>query len=170
MAIGFQIRDKNNTLKIVCIIYSPARERKRNFSILLQRMISLSILFTLITWVRWRKQLMVRNTFKLQYITKYCIKILCKSVDEQKCLKQVESYFRSYRRPKRLISVRCAAFTFKTFEEIMNDWQVEHVKVATCAPRANEQIERVNGIIIPTLVKISCVSDRWDKILNEVHH
>ncbi|KAK9708862.1 RNase H-like domain found in reverse transcriptase [Popillia japonica] len=100
--------------------------------------------------------------------TKFAKLYACKSVDTKQTLKHVESYFRNYSVPRRIISDRGTCFTSQAFEETMKEWNVTHVSVATATPRANGQVERVNRFIIPMLAKISPTPNRWDEVLHEV--
>lgn len=100
--------------------------------------------------------------------TKFTKLYACKSVDARETLKYVESYFKNYSCPKRLVSDRGSAFTARLFEDAMVEWNVQHVLVATGTPRANGQVERFNRVITPMLAKIVTEQDRWDEALDQV--
>lgn len=57
--------------------------------------------------------------------------------------------------PRRIISDRGTAFTSNAFREYCEAKNIDHVLIATGVPRGNGQVERVNGIIIPALTKLS---------------
>lgn len=57
--------------------------------------------------------------------------------------------------PRRIISDRGTAFTSGSFQEYCKEGKIEHVLITTGVPRGNGQVERINGIIIPALTKLS---------------
>lgn len=82
----------------------------------------------------------------------------------------LEKYFEYYDRPRRIISDRGSCFTSGEFSTFLNKLNIVHVKVATCAPQANGQVERVNRVIKAMLGKITNPVDNsdWVKRLKEV--
>jgi len=47
-----------------------------------------------------------------------------------------------------------------------------NIRVATCAPQANGQVERVNRVLTPMLGKLSILINQadWYKLINKVEH
>lgn len=80
----------------------------------------------------------------------------------------MENYFKNYSKPTRVISDRGTAFTSKQFEEFLKLQGISHVLVATNAPRANGQVERLNRDIIPRISKLTTDTEHWDEIIPQV--
>ncbi|GBO45854.1 Pro-Pol polyprotein [Araneus ventricosus] len=57
--------------------------------------------------------------------------------------------------PSRIISDKGFAFTSKDFEDYCKDEGIQHIQITTGVPRANSQIERMHGTLIPVLAKLS---------------
>lgn len=107
--------------------------------------------------------LVITNAF-----TKFVKLYACKSVEAKDALKHVETYFGNYSAPKRIVSDRGTACTSNEFEERMRDLNIQHIRIATGAPRANGQVERFNWVITPMTAKLSPEPDRWEEVLNTV--
>ncbi|GBM13808.1 hypothetical protein AVEN_50150-1 [Araneus ventricosus] len=71
--------------------------------------------------------------------------------------------------PSRIISDKGSAFTSKDFEAYCKDEGIRHIQITTSVPRANGQIERMHGILIPVLAKLS-IDDpaKWFKFVSDV--
>lgn len=84
----------------------------------------------------------------------------------------LDKYFDYYSRPKRLVSDRGSCFMSLEFAKFCKDRNIEHIKVATAAPQANGQVERINRIITPMLGKISEPINQsdWSRLLNRVEY
>lgn len=67
-----------------------------------------------------------------------------------------------------MICDRGSAFTSDHFTETLESLGVQIVHIATGAPRANGQIERINRTITPMLSKLSNELSQWNSVLNEV--
>lgn len=80
------------------------------------------------------------------------------------------SYFNTYSVPVRVVSDRGSAFTSQYFEEFLNEYNVQHVLIATGTPRANGQAERINRIMTPMLAKFCGVVEKWDEYLVDVEY
>lgn len=66
--------------------------------------------------------------------------------------------------PARIVADRGAAFTASQFKQYCQERGIELHHVATGVPRGNGQVERIHGIIIPTLTKLSIDKpDEWFK-------
>lgn len=96
--------------------------------------------------------------------TKHVRLFPCKSTTTDEVLKHLKDYFRSYGRPKRIISDRGTAFTSDVFRDFVNNEMINHVLVAVGTPRANGQVERYNRVIAPMLPKLSETPDKWDRV------
>lgn len=90
------------------------------------------------------------------------------STKEVNC--SLEKYFEYYSRPRRIISDRGTCFTSFEFKEFLECRNIDHIKVATAAPQANGQVERVNRVLTPMLGKLSEPLNQadWYKLLNRV--
>jgi len=83
--------------------------------------------------------------------TKFLRLYPCKSTTSSETIRHLKEYFRSYSKPRRLISDRGSAFTSNKFKDFVKEESIEHVLIATGTPRANGQVERVNRVITPML-------------------
>lgn len=70
-------------------------------------------------------------------------------------LKKLRAQQELFGLPSRIISDRGAAFTSNDFKEYCRQGQIQHLLITTGVPRGNGQVERVNGVIIPALTKLS---------------
>jgi len=72
-----------------------------------------------------------------------------------------------YSRPRRIISDRGTCFTSFEFSSFLSERNIGHVKVATAAPQANGQVERINRVLTPMLGKLSePIGTSWSTELN----
>lgn len=99
--------------------------------------------------------------------TKHAKLYAVKSTTTRETIGCLKDYFRTYSRPKTLVSDRGTSFTSKEFEDFMSEMNVKHVKVATGSPQANGQVERYNRILAPALGKLYTGKD-WHKSLDEI--
>lgn len=77
----------------------------------------------------------------------------------EEVIKYVKEYFRTYSKPKCLMSDRGIAFTSNDFKTFLSRRSVEQILIATGTPRANGQVELVNRLITPMITKIVEHSD-----------
>lgn len=70
-------------------------------------------------------------------------------------LKKIQLQQEVFGSPRRIISDRGVVFTSNNFKAYCEKENIEHVLIATGVPRGNGQVERMNGIIIPALTKLS---------------
>lgn len=70
-------------------------------------------------------------------------------------VKKLEGQADIFGHPVRIVSDRGSAFTSKEFREYCVKSNVEHVLTTTEVPRGNGQVERINGMIVPALTKLS---------------
>lgn len=92
----------------------------------------------------------------------------CKTTKTEEVIKYVKEYFRTYSKPKRLISDRGTAFTSTDFKTFLSRESVEQVLIATGTPRANGQVEVVNRSITLMIAKRVKHPDEWDQVLSKV--
>lgn len=84
----------------------------------------------------------------------------------------LKDYFRSYSRPRCVISDRGASFTSGDFAEFLKQNNIAHTLIATGSPQANGQVERVNRSIGPMLAKLVNVGKGvfWDHVIDQVEY
>ncbi|XP_055622399.1 uncharacterized protein LOC129765966 [Toxorhynchites rutilus septentrionalis] len=78
-----------------------------------------------------------------------------KSTTAEEILQKLEIQKATFRNPARIISDRGAAFTSKAFQKYCEAEGIEHLLTTTGVPRGNGQVEKINGIIVPALTKLS---------------
>lgn len=78
-----------------------------------------------------------------------------KNTTSSEAIKRLKLQADTFGQPFRVISDRGSAFTSNEFKEYCVDSNIEHVLTTTGVPRGNGQVERVNGIIVPALTKLS---------------
>lgn len=86
--------------------------------------------------------------------TKFIKLFPCKSTGTEETVQNLQTYFKMYSKPKRIISDRGTSFTSTAFKNFVNNEFVEHVLIAVGTPRANGQIERFHRVITPMLSKL----------------
>lgn len=91
----------------------------------------------------------------------------CKSTKSEETIRHLKDYFRTYSKPRRIISDRGTAFTSTQFKDFLGEEFVRHVLVATRTPRANGQVERFNQPLNSILSKLTDEPDKWDKYLSD---
>lgn len=93
----------------------------------------------------------------------------CKTTNANEVITHLRTYFQSYSCPKMITSDRGACFTSQVFADFMNENDVRHTLIASGAPRANGQIERINRMLTPILAKtIDTDQISWDRALSKV--
>lgn len=111
------------------------------------------------------------NKFILVVIDSFSKFVKCypsKTTKTEEVVLHLKNYFRTYSKPKRLVSDRGTAFTSNDFKTFLLSESVEQILIATGTPRANGQVEIVNRSIVPMLAKISEPSNEWDRVLYKV--
>lgn len=78
-----------------------------------------------------------------------------KSTTAEEVLQKLEVQKVCFGNPVRIISDRGAAFTSAMFQEYCEREGIQHLLTTTGVPRGNGQVERVHGIIVPALAKLS---------------
>lgn len=87
-----------------------------------------------------------------------------KSTTTAEVLKKLEIQREIFGNPYRIISDKGSAFTANDFQDYCNNQKITHVQTTTGIPRGNGQVERINGIIIPVLAKLSIADPlKWYK-------
>lgn len=98
--------------------------------------------------------------------TKFIKLFPCKRTGTEETIQNLQTYFKMYSKPKRIISDRGTSFTSTAFKNFINDEFIEHVLIAVGTPRANGQIERFHRVITPMLSKLCDTPQKWDKVLH----
>ena len=95
-----------------------------------------------------------------------------KSTTSAEAITHLKQYFKSYSKPKTIISDRGSCFTSQEFENFMAEYDIKHIRVATGSPQANGQVERSNCFIAPMLAKLSDHSSgkTRPKVLTEIEY
>ncbi|GBP03953.1 hypothetical protein EVAR_91088_1 [Eumeta japonica] len=95
-----------------------------------------------------------------------------KTTRTKEVVQHLRDYFRSYSRPRCIVSDRGTAFTSGEFREFLSEHGIRHVRVATGSPQANGQVERVNRSIGPMLAKLVRPGEGiyWDMVLDRVEY
>lgn len=93
----------------------------------------------------------------------------CKSTSTQEVITHLKLYFQCYSKPAKIVSDRGSCFTSQIFVDFLKENSIMHVLIATGAPRANGQIERINRSLTPMLAKmVDAQKLSWDNILNDI--
>lgn len=84
----------------------------------------------------------------------------------------MREYFRSYSRPKYIVSDRGSCFTSGEFQQFLEEENVRHIKIATGSPQANGQVERVNRSLGPMIAKLTDPERNlhWDNVVEIVEY
>ncbi|CAD7001655.1 unnamed protein product [Ceratitis capitata] len=95
-----------------------------------------------------------------------------KTTASKEAVSALREYFRTYSRPKFIVSDRGTCFTSNEFEEFLENNKVEHIKVATNSPQANGQAEIVNKSLGPMIAKLTDSEENvaWEKVLESVEY
>jgi len=104
--------------------------------------------------------------------TKFVRLYPAKTTKSREAIVALKDYFRSYSRPRCVISDRGTCFTSKEFHDFLEENEVKHIKIATGSPQANGQVERVNRSIGPMIAKLTDPDKGlfWDTVLETVEH
>lgn len=104
--------------------------------------------------------------------TKFVRLYATKTTIAKEVINAPRDYFRSYSRPKTIISDRGSCFTSNEFVQFLEGETIQHIKIATDSPQANGQVERVNRSLGPMIAKL-CDSERnihWDNVVETVEY
>lgn len=77
-----------------------------------------------------------------------------RTTNTKEVIRALKDYFRSYSRPKQIISDRGTCFTSTGFREFLDNNGIQHIKTATGSPQANGQVEWVNRSLGPMIAKL----------------
>lgn len=69
--------------------------------------------------------------------------------------------------PLRIVSDRGTAYTSKAFAEFCESYNIQHIQTAVRTPRANGQIERINGMMSTYLRTETEDRRKWDQNLKK---
>ena len=102
--------------------------------------------------------------------TKFVRLYTTKTTNTREVVKLLANYFRSYGRPKNIVSDRGTCFTSNEFQEYLESNNIQHIKIATGSPQANGQVERINRSIGPMIAKLVDPSKGryWDTVVEDV--
>ncbi|GFX29131.1 hypothetical protein TNCV_3216661 [Trichonephila clavipes] len=99
-----------------------------------------------------------------------------KSTTAQEAIERLKLQQKTFGNPSRVISDKGGAFRSKEFEDYCADEQISNVQITTGVPRGNGQVERIHGVLIPVLTKMSIEDptkwfkhvDSLQRVLNSV--
>lgn len=103
---------------------------------------------------------------------KYVMLYPTKTTRTKEVVAHMKDYFRSYSRPRCVVSDRGTAFTSAEFRLFLMERGIRHVKIVTGSSQANGQVERFNRSIGPMLAKLVRPYDGvyWDYVLDSVEY
>lgn len=140
-----------NCLK--CISYSPADGKKEGF---LNNIPKGNLPFLMIHVDHYGplQKTKSQNRYILVIVdgfTKFTKLCPCRTTNSKEVVKHLQNYFCTYSKPVRIVSDRGTCFTSNEFKQFLSDQNVSHTLIATGAPWANGQAERVNRKITQIL-------------------
>ncbi|GFY13549.1 transposon Tf2-9 polyprotein [Trichonephila clavipes] len=99
-----------------------------------------------------------------------------KSTTAQEAIERLKLQQKTFGNPSRVISDKGGAFRSKEFEDYCAAEQIRNVQITTGVPRGNGQVERIHGVLIPVLTKMSIEDptkwfkhvDSLQRVLNSV--
>ncbi|GFT23874.1 transposon Tf2-11 polyprotein [Trichonephila clavipes] len=78
-----------------------------------------------------------------------------KSTTAQEAIERLKLQQKTFGNPSRVINDKGGAFRSKEFEDYCADEQISNVQITTRVPRGNGQVERIHGVLIPVVTKMS---------------
>lgn len=97
-----------------------------------------------------------RNKYIFEIIdgfSKFVRFFACKNTKMEEVVEHLQTYFNCYSRPRVIISDRGSCFISQFFEDFTKENNIQHILIASGAPRASGQIERMNRLLTPLLGK-----------------
>ncbi|GFX58931.1 transposon Tf2-11 polyprotein [Trichonephila clavipes] len=99
-----------------------------------------------------------------------------KSTTAQEAIERLKLQQKTFGNPSRVINDKEGAFRSKEFEDYCADEQISNVQITTGVSRGNGQVERIHGVLIPVLTKMSIEDpakwfkhvDSLQRVLNSV--
>ena len=92
-----------------------------------------------------------------------------KTTTSREVIEKLDNLSQVFGFPQNIISDRGTCFTSHEFDEYCIGNDINHHKITAGLPRANGQVERVNGIIIPILTKLALgEAGKWYKHVHKV--
>ncbi|GFW16527.1 hypothetical protein TNCV_2351511 [Trichonephila clavipes] len=117
-----------------------------------------------------------KRTHKFTYIftvidafTKFTWLYPTKSTTAQEAIERLKLQQKTFGNPLRVINDKGGAFRSKEFEDYCADEQISNVQITTGVPRENGQVERIHGVLIPVLTKMSIEDPtKWFKYVDSL--
>ncbi|GFV18694.1 hypothetical protein TNCV_4755811 [Trichonephila clavipes] len=108
--------------------------------------------------------------------TKFTWLYSTKCTTAQEGIERLKLQQKTFGNPSRLINVKGVAYRSKEFEDYCADEQITNVQIPTGVRRGNGQVERIHGVLIPVLTKMSIKDptkwikhvDSLQRVLNSV--
>ncbi|GFW76899.1 transposon Tf2-11 polyprotein [Trichonephila clavipes] len=92
-----------------------------------------------------------------------------KSTTAQEAIERLKLQQKTFGNPSRVINDKGGAFRSKEFEDYCADEQISNVQITTGVPRGNGQVERIHGVLIPVLTKMSIEDPtKWFKHVDSI--
>ncbi|GFW87859.1 transposon Tf2-8 polyprotein [Trichonephila clavipes] len=92
-----------------------------------------------------------------------------KSTTAQEVIERLKLQQKTFGNPSRVISDKGGAFRSNEFEDYCADEQISNVQITTGVPRGNGQVERIHGVLIPVLTKMSIEDPtKWFKYVDSL--
>ncbi|KAK9744220.1 Reverse transcriptase (RNA-dependent DNA polymerase) [Popillia japonica] len=110
----------------------------------------------------------LRQNYYFKNMRKYVKKCLDNCVKSAEVLKAMARLIKIFGAPRRIITDRGTAFTSDAFKQLCTENNIRLVHVAVQTPRANGQVERINKVVMPALLKESEDLEKWADVLAKV--
>ncbi|GFU94006.1 hypothetical protein TNCV_2390951 [Trichonephila clavipes] len=102
-------------------------------------------------------------------LTKFTWLYPVKTLSAESALEKLKQQQKTFGNPIRIISDRGSAFTSKLFNDYCDEENIQHLQIATGAPRGNGQVDRIHRTLIPVLPKLSLNdSTKWYKYVDRL--
>ncbi|GFW69245.1 retrovirus-related Pol polyprotein from transposon 17.6 [Trichonephila clavipes] len=96
--------------------------------------------------------------------------------EAQEAIERLKLHQKTFGNPSRVINDKGGTFRSKEFEDYCTDEQISDVQITTGVPKGNGQVERIHGVLIPVLTKMSIEDptkwfkhvDSLQRVLNNV--
>lgn len=100
--------------------------------------------------------------------TKFVWLFSTKSTTSSETLYKLKIHQKTFGNPERIVTDRVTAFTSHDFKEYCESENIQHIKITTGVPRGNGQVERIHGIIKPTLTNCAENPSVWYKHVSQL--
>lgn len=92
-----------------------------------------------------------------------------KSTAAEEAITKLKQQALIFGNPSRIIADRGSSFRSTAFDDYCNDEKIQKHLITTGTPRGNGQVERMNGIIVPILTKLSITDPtKWYRFVDRV--